>query len=152
MAEERATRYGLIINKSSDAVELHRVKRTVFYKQDSHTLRGVKFCLPDGESKLIYLPWPKKINVPEFKKEADYHQINVHGLQTQPRKTVCYGESYKYSGTSHELEKYIPQDIKDIMAFTLCMYSEMLDKDKVKMMCLANKYSTGYHCIGKHSD
>lgn len=98
----------------------------------------------------VYLPWPSTIEQPVLAPTAQYEDIRVRGLDvTQPRRTVCYGQSYKYSGRQHKLESETPSDIESLMSFTRTMYDE---KEAVTMMCLANMYRTGNQCIDEHSD
>lgn len=115
-------------------------------------LSGIAFNLPYNNCSLIYFGWPEDVPKPLFDSSAQYNNIFVHGKeQTQPRRTLCYGESYRYSGTDHKLESVTPPEIDQIMTYTRRVY----DADEsfpLSMMCLANWYQTGRHCISSHSD
>ena len=126
------------------------VPSNISMKLDSNIINGFEYVFPRKGCSLIWYGWPENVPKPSFDRKATYHPITVFGkTQIQPRKTLCYGFSYKYSGTPHVLEKEIPEDIKVIMNLTISMYP---DADKYNLMCLANSYPTGHHCIGKHSD
>ena len=113
-------------------------------------LDGIKFVLPHNSCSLIFLPWPDNLTKPVFEAHAGYEDIKVRNFPvTQPRRSLCYGESYKYSGKHHKLETDAPKEVQDIMAYTKQMYNA---GDNVSMMCLANMYQTGHHCISEHSD
>jgi len=119
-------------------------------------LSGVRFFLPLNNCSLVYFPWPEEVPYPIFDPTAGYNDIFVHGRErTQPRRTLCYGTSYKYSGIDHKLEETTPDDIMRLLNYTRNIYTPSpsnLPSPGIKMMCLANKYQTGYHAISKHSD
>ena len=115
-------------------------------------LVGTAYDLPYNGCCLIYLPWPENIAKPTFDVSAQYNDIFVHGRDvTQPRRTLCYGESYRYSGTNHKLEPITPPEIQMLMDITRRVYDPE-EKMPLTMMCLANWYQTGRHCISSHSD
>jgi len=112
---------------------------------------GMSFDLPYGPS-LVWMPWPTNVNKPSFSLHANYETIFVHGkYHLQPRRSLCYGESFRYSGTDHKLEPETPSDIAALMSATRQFYPVEQTND-VSMMCLANWYQTGYHCISQHYD
>lgn len=119
--------------------------------------RGIRITLPDennkaedhihsDSSRIIYFPWPDSVPIAKFPECTEYHKVS---LGVQPRHTLCYEATYKYSGLLHPVEKVTPPDIKAIIEYTKKTYDI---GDDVLTMCLANRYTTDYHCIGKHSD
>lgn len=115
-------------------------------------LSGFSFDLPYNNCCLIYFGWPDHITKPVFDTTAGYNDIFVHGKEvTQPRRTLCYGESYRYSNTDHKLEPVTPPAISTLMNYTRAVYDPD-SSSPVSMMCLANMYQTGRHCISPHSD
>lgn len=143
----------ITVHKQATHVTVKSVKLNLKYRGSPVTMRGKRYELDlESDSHLYVFTWPDVVPVPEFKPDAEYHMINVHGLKPQPRRTVCYGTSYKYSGVPHELEKETPQAIQEVMDFTEAMYANVLGDESYSSMCLANRYTSGYHCIGKHSD
>jgi len=169
--QKRLDEYDIIVHKMASDVKVSKIRYTVTYPpcdmelngnstnedvllsddENISVIAGLRFKLDDRCS-LVFLEWPECITVPEFDSSAKYHEINVHGMKKQPRRTICYGQGYKYSGVKHQLEKNTPVEIENIMEYTKCMYSGTLQDESVKMMCLANKYSHKYHCIAQHHD
>jgi len=133
----------------------HKIDPTIIISKKDIILGTISFCgleykMLQKECSVIWYSWPQEVPKPQFNSSATYHPIVVFGKQQiQPRKTLCYGVSYKYSGVPHALEPETPDDIKTIMDLTNLMYPE---SEKHHLMCLANSYPSGYHCIGKHSD
>jgi alkylated DNA repair dioxygenase AlkB len=118
-----------------------------------------------GENKVIVLgegaqvelyPWPQELlemlpsiaDVIETSKLHEYVKVKVpkQGLVNQPRKTLCYGHAYAYSGQTHPMEPETPPFIQKLYDVTNAMFNVQTN------MCLLNIYSTGYHSISAHSD
>lgn len=141
------------IHNQAANVTSRPAKKTVDYDDQTITIRGMEYTLDEETGSILYVfHWPRVVPIPEFKPDAEYHTINVYGIQTQPRRTLCYGSSYNYSGVPHKLEKITPPAIQDLMLFTEAIYEDILEDEEYSPMCLANRYTSGYHCIGKHSD
>jgi hypothetical protein len=142
------------VNKIDPSIETSSARRTIMTASGKKiVLKGVRYAMDDRGSSLVVLSWPESVPIPTFKAEAEYHDIRVHGkMVTQPRNTACYGVSYKYSGVAHELEAETPADIQRIMDYTKSMYASRLKGAEISTMCLANRYTTGYHYISEHSD
>ena len=141
-AIDKARKFGVVLHEIGGLVTVQDVR--------VGELSGVKFVLPHNTCSLIFLPWPDNVAKPVFEAHAGYEDIKVRNFPvTQPRRSLCYGESYKYSGKHHKLEADAPKEVQDIMAYTKQMYNA---DDNVSMMCLANMYQTGHHCISEHSD
>jgi len=117
--------------------------------EDILTMPTTVFQL-DESCSLVCLPWPRNIPVPTstFQTTPYYKVCTPKGKVNQPRKTVCYGESYTYSGLKHPVESTTPSDIQAIMDVT----KELYENTTHKCMCLANYYATGQHSISAHSD
>jgi hypothetical protein len=146
---KRSEKYGIIINKNT--VHPKKVDSTL---SNGDILKGISFKFmgkSGNESQLIWYKWPKTVPVPTFPTIADYHRVRT-GIQ--PRKTVCYGTSYNYSGLKHPLEKNVPNDIQNLINYTNIMYNinQKSDDPLPITMCLANLYPTYHHSISKHSD
>jgi hypothetical protein len=142
---------GVVLHESADYVVVKKTARTTIYKGSESTIKGVEFKLKK-KSSLVYYEWPPEVAKPSFDSDAEYHKINILGAKKQPRKTINYGVAYTYSGVKHTLDKNCPRDVQAVMAYTESMYSEVLGDEKTDTMCLANRYETGFHCIGRHSD
>jgi alkylated DNA repair dioxygenase AlkB len=104
----------------------------------------------DDDCRVLWMPWDdEKWPRPVFPQDATYHPIVLYGGKSvmQPRKTVCWDHSYRYSGQWHPVEKgETPQEIKN-------MYKVVNDLFGVNVnMCLANAYENGYENIAAHSD
>lgn len=56
LAENRAQRLGVEILHMSEDVTLHRSGMEFEYDGEGHGLKGVRFNLPDGLSRLVYSP------------------------------------------------------------------------------------------------
>lgn len=128
---------------------------------------GVEILMPDKSSSLVWCTWPavdtnlgnakdpldsNLLIRPIVNTDNDYQKIVVLGRTVQqPRKTLCYGVSYTYSGTPHKLESVTPAPIQLLMDISAALYN--LDgNESLQTMCLTNIYHTGHHCIGAHSD
>lgn len=140
------------IHKKDGNVKRSAVKKTLTYRDREVTMPGIRYIL-EGDSSLFVFPWPTEVvPVPSFKPNTEYKKVNVFGMVDQTRKTVCYEASYKYSGVAHEVEKETPNEVQNIIDYSKAMYTEELSDQSYKTMCLANKYTSGYHCISAHSD
>jgi alkylated DNA repair dioxygenase AlkB len=80
--------------------------------------------------------------------EKEYVKVKVPkmGFVNQPRKTLCYGVAYRYSGQTHPLEKETPVYVEQLFKVTNTMFEVNTNN------CLMNIYSNGYHSISAHSD
>jgi alkylated DNA repair dioxygenase AlkB len=146
---KRSEKYGITINKNCV-----RPKKSDLKLSNGDVLNGISFTIKGksgNNSQLIWYKWPKTVPIPTFPTTADYHKVRT-GMQ--PRKTVCYGTSYNYSGLKHPLEKDVPDDIQNLINYTNIIYDvkNELDVSSPITMCLANLYPTYHHSISKHSD
>lgn len=111
------------------------------------------YVLGEGAQLELY-PWPDDLEIPSIEdvlklvSDKEYVEVKVQGkgLVNQPRKTLCYGHSYNYSGQKHPVEKETPEYIEKLYAYTNKKFNVNLN------MCLLNVYPTGYHSISSHSD
>lgn len=98
---------------------------------------------------LQWMPWPKDLLKPTIENEK-YVDISPIGKPvTQPRKTVCYGSPYQYSGKTHPMEQITPS-IQLLMDW-INTNAHLPEKYGVNM-CLVNVYEHGRHAIGEHAD
>ena len=124
---------------------------------------GIQIQMPDKTSSLLWFPWPKSVEIPlmdeyiNYGERAPYHHIYVKGNRVlQPRCTLCYGVSYKYSGIAHELEPETPPEIQRLIDVTAKWYGMNTNntsntRTSLVPMCLTNIYRSGYHYIGAHA-
>lgn len=116
--------------------------------------QGVFKCFELGEQAILkHCPWPddlKKESVEEIclsVKDREYIKVSTPGgYKEQPRKTICYGHSYSYSGQTHPVEKETPEFVQQLFNYTLKEFGEETN------MCLLNVYLHGHHSISAHSD
>lgn len=151
MSEKLLKKFDVTIHSIADNIIIEPITRNTVYLGQKSAIKGLSFQL-NKKCSLVYYLWPSCIPKPIFDAGAEYQEVNVHGLKKQPRETLNYGVAYKYSRVKHTLEKHTPTDIAAAMEYTECMYEDVLDKETTDTMCLANRYTTGYHCISRHSD
>lgn len=137
------------------------LRREITISVGNIEFKGYEIQMPDKSSSslhsetkakafdsLIWCAWPDNVVKPCVDFNTDYQQIKVFNKDViQPRKTLCYGVSYHYSGTTHKLEESIPDSISTLLDLTKRMY-----KTNLNPICLANAYTTCHHCIHAHSD
>ncbi len=98
---------------------------------------------------LQWMPWPSNLLKPTIN-NAQYVDISPVGKPvTQPRKTVCYGSAYQYSGKTHPMELMTPSI--QLLINWINTNAHLPEKYGVNM-CLANSYDHGRHAIGEHQD
>lgn len=123
-------------------------------KTKTHHKEPTIHIFGEGAQLELY-PWPEgELEIPLIEDilkvvcDKDYIPVKVakKGLVNQPRKTVCYGRSYNYSGQQHPVEDETPEFIEKLFAYTNKIFNVNLN------MCLLNVYPTGYHSISAHSD
>jgi alkylated DNA repair dioxygenase AlkB len=102
-----------------------------------------------GNAMLWWCAWPDFLPRPHFPDDAKYHPVRAPygGMIDQPRKTVCYGHAYRYSGQVHPVEPETPEEILQLYR----LVGDIFGGVQVNM-CLANGYYHGNHSISKHSD
>ncbi len=83
-----------------------------------------------------------------------HHQIKIFDKTVDlPRLQLCFGQSYKYSGTTSEAIKEIPPVIQRAMdAVNNHFMKSTHTKIPIYSMCLVNYYRNGDDYIGFHSD
>lgn len=114
-------------------------------------------CLEFGDNEAIlkYCKWPEELlkykpninDICNMVKDYEYIKVNTPvGFKPQPRKTLCYDYSYKYSGQEHPIEKETPEFITQFYKYIEKEFNEPVN------MCLLNVYFHGRHSISAHSD
>lgn len=125
-----------------------------FVKRTKSKVDPIIHILGEGAQLELYA-WPPGLEKPSpesmLKDEIskrDYVCVKVpmKGLTNQPRKTICYGHVYQYSGQEHPVEKETPPIIQKMYETTNEMFNVNTN------MCLLNIYKHGYHSISAHSD
>ena len=108
-----------------------------------------------NEAILKFRPWMPEQKKPSLDEalalahDREYVKVKVRskeGYIAQPRKTICYGHSYAYSGQVHPIERETPEYIEQLLNET-----EKISGEPVNM-CLINVYCHGNHSISAHSD
>jgi alkylated DNA repair dioxygenase AlkB len=116
----------------------------------ARTLAPVVEIAMGGNATLWWCAWPDFLPRPQFPADAKYHPVRspytVGGMIDQPRKSVCYGHAYRYSGRLHPVEPETPQEILQLYRLVEDLFGVQVN------MCLANGYYHGNHSISKHSD
>jgi alkylated DNA repair dioxygenase AlkB len=102
---------------------------------------------------LKFMKFPNDLQRPDIKdicdlvKDHNYVKVRTPaGLKDQPRKTLCFGQSYTYSGQEHPVEDKTPKFVYSIIRKTEELFGEPVN------MCLLNVYFHGNHSISAHSD
>jgi hypothetical protein len=120
-----------------------------------HEINDIQ-CFKLGDLAILkFYPWP--IELQKYKpstaeicnlvKDREYVKVNTPaGYRNQPRKTVCYGHSYSYSGQNHPVEEETPHFVEQLYNYTEKLFGEPTN------MCLLNVYLHGKHSISAHSD
>ena len=79
-----------------------------------------------------------------------FHELNIHGKVLQPRRTLCFGKAYHYSGRTHAVEADMPSCIEALLKLTNSIFG--LDPTSGVNMDLVNMYACGRMSIATHSD
>ena len=92
---------------------------------------------------LQWMLWPETVAKPdeneEFKNIGGYHDIKIMGKHlTQPRKTVCVGKPYKFSGVEHPVTEDPSGTIQKLIDTTNNLFH--LPENAQTNMCLTNWY------------
>jgi hypothetical protein len=105
------------------------------------------------EATLKHTHWPSWLEKPPTIDDDDARDRNYVRVRSrygsmvpQPRKTICYGHSYAYSGQAHPVEAATPPWVESLYDATERLCGERMN------MCLVNIYNHGHHSISAHSD
>ncbi len=116
------------------------------------TPRGLNICLditmPCQKSHLLWMPWLPFQSKPQ-REFGNYIHVNFGKWMVMPRKTLCYGHSYAFSGQTHAVEPTTPDAIQFLYRETNSLFEY---QEPGVNMCLVNDYDTGLSKISEHSD
>lgn len=105
-----------------------------------------------GGPSLWWCPWPAELEEPPLAQGGHYRPIQIHGKkEVMPRRTLCYGHAYAFSGQMHPVEPETPPQVEALYAWANAACG-VTDPTHGFNMDLCNHYPTGYHCINAHSD